>query len=79
MTGELVARGKAKRITVEATIIRADGTREELGEVAHWDRSRVRQAVWEMKNAAREGWRAGMARAGSKGCDDGSSEPAEEA
>lgn len=34
----------AKRITVEATIIRADGTTEPLGVVAYWHKNPLRRA-----------------------------------
>lgn len=38
-----------KSVSLEATVIRADGTREPLGEIARWDKSRVRRALNKVK------------------------------
>lgn len=41
---------EAREVTLHATVIRADGTREELGELAHWNKSAVRRAVHRIRH-----------------------------
>jgi len=36
----------ARMVSVEATVIRADGTREELGVVSFWHESWYRRVAW---------------------------------
>lgn len=40
------ARGGPVEVTFEATVIRADGTREELGVVSYYHRRWWRRALW---------------------------------
>lgn len=35
--------------SLEATIIRADGTREPLGEIAYYHRNPIRRALWHVR------------------------------
>ena len=45
--------------TLEATIIRADGSVEHLGVIAHWHRNPLRRWAWRIKQFLR-GRRAGV-------------------
>lgn len=47
-----------KQASVEAVIIRADGTREDLGTVSFWHRNPLRRLAWRSKQFLR-GRRAG--------------------
>lgn len=44
---------RSRMIRVRATVIRADGTREDLGTVAYWHASFWRRQMWRMAYAAR--------------------------
>jgi hypothetical protein len=44
----IVSKG-ASKVTIEATITRADGSVETLGTVAHWDRSPFKRLLWRFK------------------------------
>ncbi len=35
--------------TIEAVVIRADGTRENLGEVSYWHRNPFKRLLWRVK------------------------------
>lgn len=37
-----------KSVTVEATVIRADGTREELGVIAYWHKNPLRRLLFKL-------------------------------
>lgn len=59
-----LAKGKFKEVEIEAVVIRADGTREELGAVSYWHRNPLRRAqhrinkqLGELKCAFKELWR----------------------
>ena len=39
--------------TIEATVIRADGRREELGVVSYYHRNPLKRAVWAIKQKLR--------------------------
>ena len=45
-------------VSVEARVIRRDGTVEELGTLAYWHRNPIRRALWRLRQAFR-GKRAG--------------------
>lgn len=45
-------------ISVEARVIRRDGSVEELGTLAYWHRNPIRRALWRLR-AALSGRRAG--------------------
>lgn len=40
-----------REVTIEATVIRADGTREELGQISYWHKSRVKRLTNRLKSA----------------------------
>lgn len=52
------ARQGVRQSTVEAVVIRADGTRESLGVIAFWHRNPLRRWAWRMGQWLR-GRRAG--------------------
>lgn len=41
--------GDAREVSFEAVIIRADGTREELGTVAYWHKNPLRRLWWRIQ------------------------------
>lgn len=49
----LAGRGGLMRVTMDAVIIRADGTREDLGTVGYWHRNPIKRWGWN----ARDRWR----------------------
>ena len=44
-----VANVNAKEIELIATIIRADGTKEELGVIDYWHKNPIKRFVWKLK------------------------------
>lgn len=44
-----VANVNAKEIELIATIIRADGTKEELGVIDYWHQNPIKRFVWKLK------------------------------
>lgn len=42
-----------KSVALEATIIRADGSREELGRIAHYDRNPIRRLISRVRGEGR--------------------------
>jgi hypothetical protein len=44
------ARSNAREASIEAVIIRADGTREVLGVVSYWHRNPLRRLWWRATN-----------------------------
>jgi hypothetical protein len=44
-----VAHTDAKEASIEAVVIRADGSRENLGTIAYWHRNPVRRLWWHAK------------------------------
>lgn len=48
MTDQL-AISNAKEIEFQITIIRADGTKEELGTVAYWHKNPIKRIIWRIK------------------------------
>lgn len=46
--GELVAPSEAKSVELEAVVIRADGSREDLGTVAYWHKNPARRLWWRL-------------------------------
>lgn len=42
----IIANGKAREGSIEATIIRADGTIEPLGVVSYWHRNPIKRWIW---------------------------------
>jgi hypothetical protein len=56
--------GKVKSITVEAVVIRRDGTREDLGAVAYWSSNPFKNLAWKLKNWVR-GRKAGTVKKGN--------------
>lgn len=47
----IVTGAKARKSTVEAVIIRADGTRENLGIIAYYHRNPLMRLIWKIKQA----------------------------
>jgi hypothetical protein len=51
----------AKSVEIQAVVIRADGTREDLGTVAYWNKNPLRRVWWGVKRWLRVfktvGWR----------------------
>ena len=51
MTGQVVSVPEgAKSITVEAVVIRADGTQEDLGTVAYWHKNPLKRLAFRIKS-----------------------------
>jgi hypothetical protein len=46
-------KGEAKEATIEAVIIRADGTRVPLGVVSYWHRNPLKRWAWKVKQWAK--------------------------
>lgn len=46
---EVVAQGEVKEIVFEAVVIRADGTREDLGEISYWHKSPIKRYIHRMR------------------------------
>lgn len=44
-----VANVNAKEIELIATVIRADGTVEELGVIDYWHRNPIKRFIWKLK------------------------------
>lgn len=44
-----VANVNAKEIELIATIIRADGTKEELGVIDYWHKNPLKRFIWKIK------------------------------
>jgi hypothetical protein len=51
--GTVHATSESKSVTVEAVVIRADGTREDLGVIARWHRNPFRRLLWRLQDAVR--------------------------
>lgn len=47
---DLTARSHLREASIDAVVIRADGTREELGTVAYWHRNPLRRLWWRITN-----------------------------
>lgn len=43
------AQAEFKQVSIEAVVIRADGTREDLGTVSYWHKSPLRRLIWRVK------------------------------
>jgi hypothetical protein len=43
------------QVTWEAVVIRADGTRENLGVISYWHKNPLRRMAWNIKRAMRRG------------------------
>ena len=46
---ETIAFSNAKQVEFQATIIRADGTREELGTISYWHKNPIKRLLWKIK------------------------------
>lgn len=44
------AKQKMKQTTIEAVVIRADGTREDLGVISYWHRNPLRRLWWRIRH-----------------------------
>lgn len=54
---DLAARGKPREQSIAAVVIRADGTREDLGTVAYWHRNPLRRLAWRLTQWRNRQWR----------------------
>ena len=43
------AQAEFKQVSIDAVVIRADGTREDLGTVSYWHKNPLRRLVWRVK------------------------------
>lgn len=43
---EMTAKTSVKQVTVDAVVIRADGTRENLGTIAYFHKNPLRRLIW---------------------------------
>jgi hypothetical protein len=41
--GTVIAKGPVREASISAVVIRADGTREDLGVISHWHRNPVKR------------------------------------
>ena len=41
--------GNLREVTIEAVVIRADGTREDLGQVSYWHKNPLRRVLHKLK------------------------------
>jgi hypothetical protein len=48
--GEHTATSQVKSASIEAVVIRADGTREDLGEISYWHRNPLRRFWWRLRH-----------------------------
>jgi len=48
---DLHATGKPREVSIEAVVIRADGTREDLGTISYWHRNPIRRWLWAIIHA----------------------------
>lgn len=51
----IVAREDLREAVLEAVVIRADGTREDLGAVAYYHRNPLRRLAWRLMNRTNRG------------------------
>ena len=45
---EIIAPSEAKSVELDVVVIRADGTREDLGTVAYWHKNPLRRLWWRL-------------------------------
>jgi hypothetical protein len=57
INGGLLARSKAKEATIQAVVIRADGTREDLGTIAYWHQNPIMRWWGNLLRTIKEGIR----------------------
>lgn len=50
----IAATAQAKEASIEAVIIRADGTREDLGVVSYWHRNPLKRLAWRITQARKK-------------------------
>jgi len=55
ISGGLLTHGKAKEARFSAVVTRADGTIEDLGEIAYWHKNPLRRWFWAVKRWAKRG------------------------
>lgn len=51
---DTLATGKIKSLQMEAVVIRADGSREDLGTVAYYHRNPLRRLAWRLTQKGRQ-------------------------
>jgi hypothetical protein len=50
---EVRAKAPVSELSIEAVVIRADGTREDLGIVSYWHKNPLRRLAWRVRRAVR--------------------------
>lgn len=53
MSGTVNVRSKARECSITAVVTRADGTTENLGEIAYWHKNPLRRIAFRMKRLFR--------------------------
>jgi hypothetical protein len=49
VSGGLLTNGKAKEATFHAVVTRADGSVEDLGQIAYWHKNPLRRWLWSVR------------------------------
>jgi len=49
------AKQKLKRVQIEAVVIRADGTREDLGIISYWHKNPWKRLLWKARHWRKHG------------------------
>jgi hypothetical protein len=52
--GDMQVRADVKEASIQATVIRADGTVEELGVVSYYHKNPLKRAMWALKQKLKE-------------------------
>jgi len=50
-TEQGLAHANVKEATISVMVIRANGTREDLGEVSYWHRNPIKRVAWKLRRA----------------------------
>lgn len=45
----IITSSEAKEVVLEAVITRADGTKENLGAIAYWNKNPLKRLLWRIK------------------------------
>jgi hypothetical protein len=52
---QIAGKATVQEASIAAVVIRADGTREELGVISYWHRRWWRRALWKLTSTRRKG------------------------
>jgi hypothetical protein len=50
---KMIAEGGVEEGSLSAVVIRADGTREDLGVIAYYHKNPIRRLIWRLKHRSR--------------------------